>query len=376
MIKSLIVAMTPKGIIGNNNRLPWPKLPGDLSRFKRLTMGKPCIMGRKTYQSLPKILQGRLNIVVSRSELLPPNTPSNVALTSSVLEAWIKADETGADESFIIGGAEVYHQALPICDRLYLTIVEQEFDGDATLSLPDLKDWNIVSHEHVPCKHPYQNIILEKSKPMSSALLTLERLPKNDLPLPRYATIQSAGLDFSACLTRACKAVEPATGDKKDFWVIPNNSSRAWGRLDHEPHIDPQEHKDLAILLYPLQTVLVPLGFKCSFDASCVLNLYPRSSVGLKGIVLANGTGIVDPDYRGELFAALVNRTEKRIVIKHGERIVQGILTRFSQGIVIEGKVDNTARGEGGLGSTGQMADNITVLKQVVVTGPPPEQEL
>lgn len=367
MRKSLIVAMTPSGIIGKDNGLPWPRLQGDLPRFRRLTMGKPCIMGRKTFESLPKPLDGRLNIVVSRSGFESPSATT----VPGVLEGWAKAGGSGCNEAFVIGGSEVYRQALPSCDRLYLTVLSEEFDGDTRFDLPNLKDWTIVERERIDGPIPYQNIILDRGEPpVASSFLTLERLDKNTLPTPGYATPHSAGLDFAACLTRPCMSVEAATGNKEKFWVVPNNSGSAWVRRESEPHLDPATVDNLALLLYPGETVLVPLGWKCAFHNSCVFNMYVRSSVGLKGVVLANGTGIIDPDYRGELFAALTNRTDKRIVVKHGERIVQGILTHFSQGIILEGKVDETVRGEGGLGSTGQMA-----IKQEQAPLPKPSPE-
>lgn len=357
MKKSMIVAMSPDGVIGRDGGLPWVKLPGDLARFKSITMGKPCIMGRKTYESIGKPLPGRLNIVVSRN----PQKLDGAETVDSVLAAWIKADESGAGEAFIIGGAQVYNQALPSCDRLYLTITDQQFSGDTRLELIGLADWLIINREHVDGKIPYQNLTLERKRDMAQ-FLTLERLPKNTLPTPRYGTPQSAGIDFAACLTRACKEVKNGTGDKTDFWVALNTDGRAWARLDYEPEIPAERVNELALLVYPGETVLVPLGFKSAFSIDCVLKLYPRSSVGLRGLVLANGTGIVDPDYRGELFAAVYNRTDVKIKIQHGERIVQGVLAYFAQGIVREGMVDETVRGEGGLGSTGQMVDGLPRL--------------
>lgn len=377
----MIVAMTPSGIIGKDGGLPWKRLPGDLPRFKRLTMGKPCIMGRKTYDSIPKILEGRLNIVVSRQLPVddleyfkrkltrPLKLPAdNLIICTTILEAWIKAAESGAEEAFIIGGAEVYQQALPSCDRLYLTIVSKELPGDVRLDLPLNDDWTLTDREYIDGPTPYQNLILDRATPMTK-FMKLERLPDNDLPHPRYATPLSAGLDFSACLGRPCKLVAPGSGNKTDFYALPPEHKNTHRTQDGEevyayqslvyrrgPNRSPDSLAAATLCLAPGETVLVPLGFKCSFNPDCVLKFYPRSSVGLKGLVLANGTGIIDPDYRGELFAAVVNRTEVPIEIKHGERIVQGIITPFIQGIITEGPVDSTARGEGGLGSTGRMA--------------------
>lgn len=346
MKKSLIVAMARNGVIGHQNSLPWGKLPGDLPRFKNLTMGKPCIMGRKTFESLPKALDGRLNIVVSRNGFTANG--GNVRAVASIAQAWSVAHDSGTDETFVIGGAEIYKQTIASCDRMYLTVIEQDFDGDTRIDLSDLFDWTVVSTARIDGPLPYRNFLLERRKPTQT--LTLERLPDNNLPLPQYGTALSAGIDFAACLTRVCKLVDPGTGNKHDFWASHNSA-----RLPKPPLSQPSPN-ELTLYIHHGETVLVPLGFKCSFDSTHVLKIYPRSSVGLKGLVLANGTGIVDPDYRGELFAALVNRTSTSIAIKHGERVVQGILTPFSQGAVMEGKVDETVRGEGGFGSTGKMA--------------------
>lgn len=368
MRKSLIVAMTPFGIIGNNNNLPWPRLPGDLPRFRRLTMGKPCIMGRKTYQSIPKTLDGRMTIVVSRSGFEAPGV--NVA--HSVLEAFIRADESGCDEAFVIGGGEVYKQAIYTCDRIYLTLLSREYEGDTRLELQNLRDWTVVDREYVDGPNPYQNLILDRKTQMATTFITFERLEDNLLPIPRYATQYSAGFDFAACLSRPCALVDPGTGNKHKFWANAVSS-----RQTTKPEVG---HDNIVLVLGPGETVLVPLGWKCSFDNNCVLKLYPRSSAGLRGVVLANGIGIIDPDYRGELFAALFNRTNTPINIMHGERIVQGVITIFAQGIIREGAINITARGEGGLGSTGQMVHHIiptvnpviVALKQAVVVGPPP----
>lgn len=373
MKKSLIVAVASNEAIGRSGELPWPRLPGDLPRFRRLTMGKPCIMGRRTFESLKKPLDGRLNIVVSRN---PQNVKAGeaVRVVSSVLEGWIVAAESGADEAFIIGGAEVYKQALGSCERLYLTLISQPFDGDVFFELKGIDKWRVSSYEYVGGETPYQNLILDKGTPMA-AFLTLERLEGNELPMPRYGTQHAAGLDFSACLVRPCKTVEPGSGKKSGFWAgwVKHNQPLPVGGMFGTTHMrfkdipQTRDQTDLAVLIAPGETVLVSLGFKCSFDSAFVLNIYPRSSVGLKGLVLANGTGIIDPDYRGELFAALCNRTDRSIVVEHGERIVQGILTHFTQGIIREGKVDETARGEGGLGSTGKMAGGDLMNKTEVI---------
>ncbi len=177
-------------------------------------------------------------------------------------------------------------------------------------------------------------------------ILTLERLENNDLPLPKYETPQAAALDFAACLTRPCKIVEPNTGKKTEFMQDIDST----GRVKPGTTLN-QGQKSLWII--PNETIMVSLGWKCSFGTAVYLQLHVRSSVGLKGVVLANSTGIVDPDYRGELFGVLHNRSTVPIEIHHGERIVQGVLTYFTQASVEEGKVGETER-KGGFGSTGR----------------------
>ncbi len=121
---SLIVAMTDDRVIGRDNKLPW-HLPEDLARFKRLTMGHPIVMGRKTFESIGKALPGRQNIVVTRNRSW---NASGIDIAKSLSEAISKA--TRKDEVFIIGGASVFQEALPMADRLYLTIVHAVIPGD------------------------------------------------------------------------------------------------------------------------------------------------------------------------------------------------------------------------------------------------------
>lgn len=124
---TLIAAMARNRVIGANNALPW-RLPEDLQRFKSLTLGHPIIMGRKTWQSLGRPLPGRTNIVVSRSaDFAAPGA----AVVGSLDAAVAMAASAGAGEVFIIGGAEIYAQALPLADCLQLTEIDHDFTGDA-----------------------------------------------------------------------------------------------------------------------------------------------------------------------------------------------------------------------------------------------------
>lgn len=144
---SLIVAAAKNGVIGRNNELIW-HIPEDLKRFKELTIGKPCIMGRKTFESivtqLGKPLPGRTNIVISRSHYKHEGAVS----AASLPEAITLAEKEEANEICIIGGAQIYAQALKenLVDRIYLTRVHQSPDGDAFF--PELsKDWQETSRE-------------------------------------------------------------------------------------------------------------------------------------------------------------------------------------------------------------------------------------
>lgn len=125
---SLIAAVAKNRVIGNNNQLLW-HLPEDMRHFRETTRGKPVIMGRKTWESLPdsfRPLPGRLNIVVSRN---PAYQAAGATLAGSLEEAIRQAGN--AKEIFVIGGEELYRQALPLADRLYLTEIENSFAGDA-----------------------------------------------------------------------------------------------------------------------------------------------------------------------------------------------------------------------------------------------------
>lgn len=142
---SLIAALARNHVIGRENRLPW-RLPEDLQRFKRLTMGHPVLMGRKTADSIGKPLPGRLNLVVSRSGL-------------SFEQALEKARESGTDEVFVIGGAEIYELALPMADRLYLTWVDSEVQGDAFFPTWNSSEFREIAREP---REGYSFVTLER----------------------------------------------------------------------------------------------------------------------------------------------------------------------------------------------------------------------
>ena len=128
---AIIAAVAANGVIGYRNEIPW-KLPSDFAHFKRMTMGKPLIMGRRTFESIGRPLPGRTNIVVSRQESYHPDGVIVVpSLEAALDEAQAVATRDRANEVMIGGGAEIYAQALPIADRLYITHVGLNPPGDA-----------------------------------------------------------------------------------------------------------------------------------------------------------------------------------------------------------------------------------------------------
>jgi dihydrofolate reductase len=158
---SLIVAAAENDVIGRDNQLPW-HLPDDLKRFKALTMGKPMLMGRKTFESIGKPLPGRTSIVLTRS---PGWKHDGVIVVQSIDEAIQRAG--AAAELAVIGGTEVFRATLPRADRIYLTRVHAEIDGDATMPNIDPQVWREGAREHHPAdeRHAY---------PMT--FMTLERV--------------------------------------------------------------------------------------------------------------------------------------------------------------------------------------------------------
>ena len=127
MLISLIAAVAKNGLIGKDNRLPW-HLPADLRFFKNTTIGHPIIMGRKSFESIGKALPGRTNIVLTRNANFA--AAENLKVVHSLEEAFEVARKTGTDECFVIGGAEIYKEALPFCQKLYITRVHGIFEGN------------------------------------------------------------------------------------------------------------------------------------------------------------------------------------------------------------------------------------------------------
>jgi dihydrofolate reductase len=142
---TLIAAVARDGVIGLNNTLPW-RLPEDFRRFKALTLGHPVVMGRKTWDSLGRPLPGRENIVITRdpARILPG--ASAVASLAQAIELAAQS-AAGADEIFVIGGAEIYRLALPLAQRLQLTEIDANFAGDAHFPTIDRTLWHETTRE-------------------------------------------------------------------------------------------------------------------------------------------------------------------------------------------------------------------------------------
>lgn len=144
--------MTENRVIGINNQLPW-RLPADLAWFKKSTLNKPLVMGRKTWESLPfRPLPGRTNIIVSRDKNYRPinlkgNEQKDVILVDSVEKAITVARDKGYQELMFIGGAMLYEQVLPRADRLYLTLIKGDFEGDARFPEIDFSQWRESYHQ-------------------------------------------------------------------------------------------------------------------------------------------------------------------------------------------------------------------------------------
>ena len=156
---SLIVAVAANGAIGKDNALPW-RLPEDLRYFKRVTMGKPVVMGRRTFDSIGKPLPGRTNIVVTGN---PGWSVGGVETAASVPEALALARRLAPEgEVMVIGGARLFDATIGQADRLYLTEVHRAFDGDVFFVRPEPADWREVSRQDCPGDPPYSFVVLEK----------------------------------------------------------------------------------------------------------------------------------------------------------------------------------------------------------------------
>ncbi|WP_333607920.1 type 3 dihydrofolate reductase [Arsukibacterium sp.] len=165
MLISMIAAMANNRVIGLDNQMPW-HLPADLQHFKRITLGKPVLMGRKTFESIGRPLPGRDNLVISRQ--IPADTKGAVWF-NSIEQALASVNQP---ELMIIGGAEIYRQCLPLAQRLYLTEIALDVKGDTLF--PDYQaaaNWQLISEQFHAA---------DEKNPYDYTFLTLERLQADD----------------------------------------------------------------------------------------------------------------------------------------------------------------------------------------------------
>ena len=166
MVISIIAAIAKNRVIGKDNKLPW-NLPADLQHFKELTLGKPIIMGQKTFESIGRALPGRTNIVLTRDKNFKPD---GCIAVYSIDESLKAAGECDCQEVMVIGGAIVFEQFLSLTNRMYLTLIDEDFEGDAFFPEFDLADWQEKERiENQPDKenhYKYTFLTLERRKPL------------------------------------------------------------------------------------------------------------------------------------------------------------------------------------------------------------------
>ena len=157
MLISQIAAMSENRVIARNGKLPW-HLPADLKYFKNVTWGHHVLMGRKNYEAEGKILKGRTNIIITRQQTY---TVKNAFVFSTIREGIKFAENRGESELFIIGGSQIYYETLPQANKIYLTIIHREFEGDTFFPKLDKEEWEMKSKREYlcdqdnPCDHTY-----------------------------------------------------------------------------------------------------------------------------------------------------------------------------------------------------------------------------
>ncbi|MEH7381894.1 dihydrofolate reductase [Bacillus sp. JJ1533] len=162
---SLLLAMDKNQLIGKDNDLPW-RLPADLAYFKRVTMGHPIIMGRKTYDSIGRPLPGRENIIVTRDTSYKAEGCKVIHSIDEIVEMSKETDQ----ELFVIGGAEIFKEILPYSERLYITEIDEEFEGDTYFPVFDKAKWKVISKEKG---------IKDEKNPYEYTFLVYEKTPQN-----------------------------------------------------------------------------------------------------------------------------------------------------------------------------------------------------
>lgn len=163
MTLSIIVALSTNNVIGRGNRLPW-HMPADLKHFKALTMGHHLLMGRKTFLEVGKPLPGRINVVITRD---PHFVPEGVAISRSIDEAINKAEAAGDLEIFLAGGGEIFRQTIHRANRMYLTRIHTDIEGDTFFpEFDDVNEWKLIDAEHFEADeknlYPYSFLTYER----------------------------------------------------------------------------------------------------------------------------------------------------------------------------------------------------------------------
>lgn len=160
MLITAVVAMSENRVIGNNNKLPW-HLPADLQHFKAVTMDKPILMGRKTYDSIGRPLPGRCNIIITRDS----DFQAAGCVVANSIECALKA-AAYSEEACIIGGALLYEQMLPRIERIYMTVIHHNFSGDALFPELNQSEWNEIKREDFQPdeknNYPYSFVTLDR----------------------------------------------------------------------------------------------------------------------------------------------------------------------------------------------------------------------
>jgi dihydrofolate reductase len=165
-IIALVVAMGENRAIGRGGDLPW-RISSDMRYFRRITMGKPVLMGRRTFKSLPRVLDGRVNVVLTRDRgFVAPGAVMAHSLEEGLAAARASAERTGAAEIMVIGGEDVFREVLPQTDRIYLTEVHASPDADTWFPTLDMSEWREVSREaHAPGPkddHAFSLVVLDR----------------------------------------------------------------------------------------------------------------------------------------------------------------------------------------------------------------------
>ena len=163
MIVSLVVSVDEAGGIGKDGIEPW-RLGDDLKRFKSLTWGHYMIMGRKTYESIGRALPGRTSIVITRN---PDYQAPGCVVTGSLAAALRMAKEAGEQEALVIGGGQIFQQAMPLAQRLHLTRVHVKLDCDVFFPALDEKEWVVIEHSEHPAdeknEYPFTYMLMERT---------------------------------------------------------------------------------------------------------------------------------------------------------------------------------------------------------------------